>query len=1224
MTMRALFTSDAAAIAIVAALLSTAQGAGAATTTPAGAVNSVVGAPTVAGANTTTANPIALAAVLRAAPALNANGGLDIRLRWSVKEGWLPNGGFNLYRSDRKTPLNATPLGGTVTLPASLALGGAKPLPLHDLLNQSVTPSGVSLPHPALTLARPPSAASTFNQAASAALQLHAQSASKSMAGSPGSSPTATAPSVVPRLRQIPTAPTPAQLVLGARRTLLLGAALHPSVASALGLSFDDPDVTAGQQYSYELRAITNGSESATIATVTVAVPADTANLKPSAPTGLQAFQHDADSVWLRWQRLDALADAAMGIAGYDVYRVAGAARQKLNKTPVLIMDHADVDADGNATNLEEPVQFFIDTAPPSGAVTYQITVTDIYGRTSEPAHIDLTVQDWHKPQAVSFAQAQLQPALATTVPDRARPFHITQGAPPSESVLIAWTPSADQANGVSYNVYRIDTEQGAEAKQPVRLTSTAVAGTTVQVMTLGPGVIRDMLAARFCLDSQHTASQSSSGNKGSLISLTGRGKGSAAAANNGGAPIGPCAFDRMSASARGAAEKALLGSVQVLAYIDRTAQKDHYYRYYVAAVFNRNNEEATAVQTNVVAYPDLTPPPTPGNLLASFQPSQAGTARMRQQTAGTNMGSTPMGGAVGGGSSGNGAGATSGAGKSSGSAAGNIAGAVGTAGKGAGANNGIGGTLVLAGAAAKRGLTLTNWTGPLTKAAPADMGGRAVITWNASTGAQRYEIYRATATRISSPQRPGLSTPGCSLGSAAQLPPNGTHSGAIATPVCIRAAVMATVIWQANLKDSDFALLGTVTQTEYDDALARSSAQYFVYRVVPVNRWNVPGVMAEVSTRIPATVPPTAPKLVLGTAGTDGGVKVEYLPVSDAGEEVIRYELWRGLIPAVGAGTAVARSRIISQPASGVASKGAANTSTIHVPRFPAGPVSSELAGHAATYGIQAHEPALSAAVRGAVDVHSQLVASMQQGTLVASLSVDPAATSGDAAWLDDPPSALLRWQNGYVYWVRAIDKDNLENDSEPVDVTPLKVSASAPAGVTATWDSTQCAVNVAWQTTDSETAGFLIERALMPTSTAGAARGPNIVTATGQHVNLGIVTAGAAATMLADYVQLSGITQAAAVTYSDSSVFPDNAYLYRVRTLDQAGNQSQPTYLGTAISIPDGCGNTSIHTVQPRSNVPSQPSSSDSIPVVSPTAPSVPKPADEIDIPANKSNPQ
>ncbi len=244
--MRALFTSTAIAIATVAVLLSTTQGAGAAATTPAGT-------PTAAGANTTAASPIKLAAVLRAAPALNANGALEIRLRWTINDGWLPNGGFNLYRTDRKTPLNTTPLGAPVNLPASLALGGKRPLPLHDLLNQAVPPAGVSLPHLAPKLARPPSAAATFNPAASAAPQLHIQSASNLVAASPASSQTTSATQVAPRLRQIPAAPTPAQLALGARRTLLLGAALHPSVASALGLSFDDEEVTAGQQYAYEL-----------------------------------------------------------------------------------------------------------------------------------------------------------------------------------------------------------------------------------------------------------------------------------------------------------------------------------------------------------------------------------------------------------------------------------------------------------------------------------------------------------------------------------------------------------------------------------------------------------------------------------------------------------------------------------------------------------------------------------------------------------------------------------------------------------------------------------------------------------------------------------------------------------------------------------------------------------------------------------------------------------
>jgi hypothetical protein len=252
----------------------------------------------------------------------------------------------------------------------------------------------------------------------------------------------------------------------------------------------------------------------------------------------------------------------------------------------------------------------------------------------------------------------------------------------------------------------------------------------------------------------------------------------------------------------------------------------------------------------------------------------------------------------------------------------------------------------------------------------------------------------------------------------------------------------------------------------------------------------------------------------------------------------------------------------------------------------------------------------------------------------------------SSTGAWLIEGPSSALDWRNEYVYWVRAIDSDNLQSDSDLVDVQPLKVSASAPAGLSATWNATRCAVDLSWQRTDPDTAGFLLERELEQAS-AGVTNG--------RQLPSGVTAVSVSGLALDNYVQLSGITAATTTAYSDSSVFPDNSYAYRVRTIDQAGNQSAPAVLAAAVVVPDGCGNTAIHQVQTTSSagtatapaseasspltpsrqsvavpkpadeitLPSSTSGSDdgtATPVVSPKAPAVPKPADEIDIPSKR----
>jgi hypothetical protein len=285
--------------------------------------------------------------------------------------------------------------------------------------------------------------------------------------------------------------------------------------------------------------------------------------------------------------------------------------------------------------------------------------------------------------------------------------------------------------------------------------------------------------------------------------------------------------------------------------------------------------------------------------------------------------------------------------------------------------------------------------------------------------------------------------------------------------------------------------------------------------------------------------------------------------------------------------------------------------------------PASVTLAGAAARYGVALHRPVMFAAARAGIGLPSALtLQSLQQSSAVKVATLTGSqATPGTQVWLSEPPTAALDWRDDYAYWVRAVDSDSLQSDSEVVDVTPLKVSAAAPTGLSAAWNATGCEVDVSWQGADQEPAGYILERELAP-SAASTGTTHTATTQGGQSVTLGLTSVNTGAALQDGYIQLGGISAATAATYADHSVFPDSSYLYRVRTLDKAGNISLPTVLSSAVAVPDGCGNTPIKGVLQRATRPAGATDTDTVtPVTSPPTPTAPKPADEIDIPATKS---
>ena len=129
--------------------------------------------PQALGATDSTSNPLSVA--LMAAPAQGASGHIEVRLAWSLQDGWLPAGGFNVYRSGGSAPVNGTPLGGSLAnAPATLPIGTAHTLQLGALLGKASTaPSTGTLPPLTTTIVRGSSAATRFNQLATTAQQGH-------------------------------------------------------------------------------------------------------------------------------------------------------------------------------------------------------------------------------------------------------------------------------------------------------------------------------------------------------------------------------------------------------------------------------------------------------------------------------------------------------------------------------------------------------------------------------------------------------------------------------------------------------------------------------------------------------------------------------------------------------------------------------------------------------------------------------------------------------------------------------------------------------------------------------------------------------------------------------------------------------------------------------------------------------------------------------------------
>ncbi|MDQ3812316.1 MAG: hypothetical protein M3347_00025, partial [Armatimonadota bacterium] len=869
--------------------------------------------------------PASTGAIVLRAGSLKPNG---VALRWTVKEGWLPEGGFNVYRIENgkrsEKPLNATPLGANPGSDGSAKFWQVSPR--FDVSYKDAVKTARKLPAGVqetqlrsfadTTHVRPASSRPVFKAMGThiralrtapgpalppQKLQMRLMERPEisqyvtALRGPVISAMTATAankPAKAPTTVIKTSTLSPVEQVQELRSNLLLGALVNPEIGKDLGLAFDDKTAVAGATYQYALRAVGADKKESPqdVATVQITVGADCAAGCPPAPALLEAEQFDADTVDLRWERPTPEQAKNLGLPSYRLIRVdkEHPAGLPVNKSPIII---ADIPAAGQQGGYVEPRAFFHDNEVPIGEVTYRLILMDIFGRESAPAELKFTMEDWHTPPAPEMAEAELK----------------------GNDVTVAWSiptpPAGLKASDVRYRVYRVDMEQ--KNATPVLLTAAPITGESFDagkaaLVAAGrgrPGRLSTMMNRAGLI----RGSVRPGGGAGGVIRVPPQRQSEltppeeqasvqliAAGATVQKAP--PVAIPKPSVKTNvppvAAPPAAGMNRPYVwLSFTDKNVPQDHYFRYIVTSLYTRNNRDSTGTVSSPVPVPFETAPPAPTNLKLLFT---AGPPRASATGAPVPVAIKPSG-------------------------------SLGTVDSVA--------TRVTA-------LRARIPAAFLAKVRAADPGGTVTLTWAPVAGTKpiTYRIYRASATgyfpatkaaadsattpevRAHAEQAPALGRkPIIVPGAPPRVTPGATAGGATgatagATAVQVESGglrinkdlqfgprTLRYVEQVMSIPPERFALIGQVKdKTSFADTIPRSQAHYYVYQVVAVNRWNVPAggpkagaAGAESRLRVPATMPPSVPALQSVAADSEGNIMLR-VQANLKEEEVVRYHVFR------------------------------------------------------------------------------------------------------------------------------------------------------------------------------------------------------------------------------------------------------------------------------------------------------------------------------------------
>lgn len=400
---------------------------------------------------------------------------VDVKLRWVINEGWVPPGGFRLYRVAVGKKTRVYP-------PATAST--AKLSPQVTALRQSaVLPFSGDSKLFAETLTRPPSSASVFQARSTKAKelikkpQMNGRILKESLITLPPVSSffnNLKAPPTGPRMQ---TLAKPGEKVLDARRALIFSALASPASADVLGFGATDKGLPAGTTVGYELYEVGSDGRDAANPVASISGFRAGADPMPTPPTNVLATQIGEGEVELRWDRLNEADETKAGLALYDIRRFTGTqgitpVQPALGRTvttpgtvltpqPIVIADLK------TTTGFVEPFSFFADKAAEPGRNTYSVVLVDGFGRRSAPATVVIDVEDLRVPSAPS--------PIAVELTGGGRNMIRVREAPNQPPIKVTWNANSD--DNVRYFIYRKDTETTAA---PVKLTPNPISGTPV------------------------------------------------------------------------------------------------------------------------------------------------------------------------------------------------------------------------------------------------------------------------------------------------------------------------------------------------------------------------------------------------------------------------------------------------------------------------------------------------------------------------------------------------------------------------------------------------------------------------------------------------------------------------------------------------------------------------------------------------------------------------
>jgi fibronectin type 3 domain-containing protein len=765
-----------------------------------------------------------------------------VRLRWSLVDGWLPAGGFNVYRDNDVKPLNSAPLiAQTGPLPegGDTISGRKAPAEFHHIYAKALALAVNKAHHPEKEIS--PFTGHPHQRGASSedvfkAMEQHHERVMELHQGLPRWHEQNTilqlrqstkvaeylswlqeGPTVLPKdlkgtvsPKRAP--PSEAEQVRQSRKGLIMAATVYPAVAAHLGLAFDDRNIAAGQKHSYRLRALVSDGKGGTtekdVAECDITVGNDP---HPEPPSPIVGYQSGDNRVYLRWGRPTPEGERELGSLSYHVMRFDKDHPQgiSLAKTPIMVLDiplKEPVRRGAQTITSVEPRWFVTDGGVKPGEVRYEVKTIDIFGRQSPAATLKLTIKDLRRP----------------SIPEAAAAEHIIVRGKKGEldtaksDATIIWTASDSQAR---YNIYRRNLDKPGEPT--VLLTPSLIAGEPLATLDKGAAQLH-----------QHIESVKSTWAKHDE--------------------------DTKRLRKDGKATKEVHSAKSWLTYVDTNVPKEQRFEYLITATYpdNPGKYQSRPAHTNSVEVPDLTPltkPVVKAEYVRATAPEAENAKVAEKEERAAERAKTH-------------------AAKMQAKAAEHA-------------------KTKPPEKQAKGAETAKASTKP--KAArPADVAGRITLTWEAVPKAVKYQVYRANATgHFSKEKLAKVTDPALVDERVHKLPKHEFH--------------FVHELHAEHLASADYVLLGNAMHDKSDhkrfhfvDYAPHSQAHTFAYRVVPVSRWGHPAPGRDavehgafVAVHAPATLAPAAPALVKVIPGENKNVlQIRPNPVE---EHVVRYRIY-------------------------------------------------------------------------------------------------------------------------------------------------------------------------------------------------------------------------------------------------------------------------------------------------------------------------------------------